>query len=127
MNVALEKNDPYFSTGGMNPLHTISTELTSEISSMSYLGPLRSPPARHYIVSGSERMSVGTRGEMMPQLLHRRRGYTLQRLNSKFNDFGIPYSIDVKMAGNALTGDIIAEHGLIKMISLSAHQMWVLG
>jgi hypothetical protein len=89
-----------------SPILSISREFYDLILSLSYLGPLRSPPERHYINSGSDRDSVGTRGERMPQLLNRR-PYLMRKLNEWFRQFGIPYVLDTKSVGDDLTGDII--------------------
>jgi hypothetical protein len=89
-----------------SPILTLSREFYDLILSLSYLGPLRSPPERHYIVSGGDRDSVGTRGERMPQLLNRR-PYLIREINKWFKLFGIPYVLDTKSVGDELTGDII--------------------
>jgi hypothetical protein len=94
--------------GPWNPLDAFRQEFSNELSLVSYLGPLRSPPARHYLVSGSDRATVGSRGERMPQLLYRRRRDILPIINDKLSQFGIPYTMDVQNVGNSLTGDIIA-------------------
>jgi len=83
-------------------------ELMAEFSNVSYLGPLRTPPSRHYIVSGSDKGSVGQRGERMPQLLYRRKSQLIPRLNDQLSQFEIPYKVNVSNAGDNLTGDIIA-------------------
>jgi hypothetical protein len=93
--------------GPFNPLEAIKREFIDEMVGVSYLGPLRSPPARHYIISGSDKHTVGTRGERMPQLLYRRKRDVIPRINEKLKEFDIPYTIDVQSAGNTLTGDII--------------------
>jgi hypothetical protein len=93
--------------GPYNPLEAIKREFVDEMVGVSYLGPLRSPPARHYIISGSDKHTVGTRGERMPQLLYRRKKDVIPKINDKLREFDIPYTIDVQSAGNTLTGDII--------------------
>jgi predicted ATPase len=97
-----------FMFGFSSPIFTLSREFYDHILALSYLGPLRSPPERHYIVSGADRESVGTRGERMPQLLFRRRREgILKKIDEWFSRFSIPYQVDVKSAGNDLTGEII--------------------
>jgi hypothetical protein len=91
-----------------SPLEVMRRDFAEELLGISYLGPLRSPPARHYIISGSDKQSVGSRGERMPQIMYRRRRDVIPRINDKLNEFGIPYSIDIQSAGNSLTGEIIA-------------------
>jgi predicted ATPase len=90
-----------------SPILPLSREFYDLILSVSYLGPLRSPPERHYIISGGDRDSVGTRGERMPQLLHRRRHPIIPKVNEWFERFRIPYELDIKSVGDDLTGDII--------------------
>ncbi|KXV60047.1 hypothetical protein AD948_06470 [Acetobacter senegalensis] len=93
---------------GSLPIDSIRRGLLAEFANVSYLGPLRSPPARHYIVSGSDKGSVGQRGERMPQLLYRRKNKLIPRLNDQLEQFQIPYKVNVSNAGDSLTGDIIA-------------------
>jgi len=47
------------------------------------------------------------RGERMPHLLFRRRREVLPKIDEWFQRFNIPYKIDIKSAGNDLTGEII--------------------
>jgi hypothetical protein len=96
-----------FLASQMNPLEVIRREFYEELQSVSYLGPLRSHPTRHYIISGADKNSVGSKGERTPQLMWRRKKDVVPRINQKFADFGIPYAIDIKSAGNLLTGDIV--------------------
>ncbi|MBP0464594.1 AAA family ATPase [Roseomonas sp. PWR1] len=91
-----------------SPLELARRDFADELLGISYLGPLRSPPARHYIISGTDKQSVGSRGERMPQIMYRRKRDVIPRINEKLKEFGIPYSIDIQMAGNSLTGEIVA-------------------
>jgi hypothetical protein len=104
---SIPANSRFTLTSAWGPFETITRDFFEEMTTLSYLGPLRSPPARHYIISGSDRKSVGSRGERMPQLLYRRKRYILPKLNEMIEEFGIPYKIDIESAGNTLTGDII--------------------
>ena len=94
--------------GANSPLEILRKEFYSKIQSISYLGPLRSHPARHYIISGADKETVGTKGERTPQLLYRRKREMEPGINQKFRDFGIPYEIDVESAGSPQTGEIIS-------------------
>src|SRR5207248_879407 len=67
--------------GANSPIFALSREFYDQILALSYLGPLRSPPERHYIVSGADRESVGMRGERMPHLLFRRRREVLPKID----------------------------------------------
>lgn len=90
-----------------SPLEGIRREFSTEVQSISYLGPLRSHPARHYLVSGADTQSVGKQGEHMPQMLWRRKKDVVPKINEKFAEFQIPYKIDVKAVGDDITGEII--------------------
>jgi hypothetical protein len=90
------------------PLDVIRREFYAELQSISYLGPLRSHPARHYIASGADRETVGNRGERTPQVLYRRRTDLLPRISDWFEELGIPYRLDIVKAGNAITGEIMS-------------------
>ncbi|MGK7864556.1 AAA family ATPase [Falsiroseomonas sp. E2-1-a4] len=98
----------YMISSPYSPLEILRRDFVDEMSNISYLGPLRSPPARHYIISGSDKHSVGSRGERMPQILYRKKRMVIPRINEKLSEFGIPYVLDIQSAGNTLTGDIIA-------------------
>ncbi|MBF0333497.1 MAG: AAA family ATPase [Alphaproteobacteria bacterium] len=97
-----------FVAGFLSPLEILRKEFIEEIGSLSYLGPLRSHPARHHIASGSDRESVGTRGERTPQLLYRKKKEFVPKVNEIFQRFNIPYSLDVRSAGDSVTGEIIS-------------------
>lgn len=94
--------------GPNSPLEVLRKEFHNKIQSISYLGPLRSHPARHYIISGADKETVGTKGERTPQLLYRRKRDMEPRINQKFEDFGINYKIGVESAGTPQTGEIIS-------------------
>lgn len=85
----------------------LSAYLLSFLSSLRYLGPLRSHPARHYIVQGGDIVSVGRAGENAPQLLHRHRAIQ-QQVSEWFRRFEIPYSLTVQEVGDEITGGLIA-------------------
>jgi hypothetical protein len=93
--------------GFNSPIFALSREFYDQILALSYLGPLRSPPERHYIVSGADRETVGVKGERMPHLLYRRRREVLPKIDDWFSRFNIPYKIDIKSLGDDLTGGII--------------------
>ena len=78
------------------------------LDSIVYLGPLRSPPARIYPVSGRDRLSTGVRGEFTPNVLYNNPSL-LPRVNSWFRQFRVPYEITVGKLGDVtLTGEYIA-------------------
>jgi AAA ATPase domain/Protein of unknown function (DUF3696) len=69
-------------------------ELMAAMESLVYLGPLRRAPARFQVISGSRRLSVGREGEFAAEILRRRKGDVLPRVNHWLKRLGIPYSID---------------------------------
>lgn len=91
-----------------SPLEAIRREFLSEMRSLSYLGPLRSHPARHYIMRESDIDTVGNRGEKTPEILYRKRNLLVREISEWFARFGIPYSIDVERAGDPVTGLIMS-------------------
>lgn len=83
------------------------------LGSISYLGPLRTHPARHYMLDGVPGDSVGTRGEQAVQILYHDleagngTSPLLTRLNEYCVSFDIPYKFDLRNLGDAVTGDVI--------------------
>jgi predicted ATPase len=76
---------------------------------MHYLGPLRSYPARHYLISGGSKSSVGIRGEDTPQVIYRSSAVT-RDINDWLTRFEIPYKLAIKPLGDEVTGEIVAMH-----------------
>lgn len=93
-------------------LRAIDRELQEIIGGLTYLGPLRSHPARYYSVEGVPGNSVGSQGEQIVQILfndmsRRDRPSILSRLNLYLDQFEIPYILDIKNIGDEITGDIL--------------------
>ena len=88
-------------------LGSVSSELANLLHSLSYLGPLRSHPARHYVTVSSPHSSVGSEGENAPQILHRR-AFAVKLVNQWFRSFEIPYELCIDRMGNEVTGSIIS-------------------
>lgn len=88
-------------------LGSVSSELADLLHSLSYLGPLRSHPARHYVTVSSPHASVGSEGENTPQILHRK-DYAVTQVNHWFRSFEIPYELSIDRIGNEVTGSIIS-------------------
>lgn len=76
--------------------------------SISYLGPLRSYPERHYLLTGGDKSTVGTRGQNTTEMIYRRQEEIEGKINTWFELFDIPYSLKVKAIGDEITGEIIA-------------------
>ena len=85
----------------------IASEFSQLMKSISYLGPLRSYPARHYIVQGGTPSSVGKGGEFTPQMLYNREATLTKEVNRWFANFEIPYQLTVNALEDEVTGAII--------------------
>lgn len=85
----------------------------NSIGKLTYLGPLRMHPARHYLLNGVPGQSVGPAGEQTVQILYHdastfgNDNSLLKKLNSYCREFGIPYHFNVKNIGNSIIGDVI--------------------
>lgn len=94
-------------------LRNYDRTLRKTLGGLSYLGPLRTHPARHYVLDGVPGNSVGSRGEQAVQILFHDletgngRSPLLERLNEYCYNFEIPYKFDLRNLGNAVTGDVI--------------------
>ena len=99
--------------GLVDILRAFNTNLQGTLGGLSYLGPLRTHPARHYVIDGVPGSSVGSRGEQAVQILfrdreqHGDRSPLLRRLNETCARFEIPYTFDLKNVGDAIAGDVI--------------------
>jgi predicted ATPase len=85
----------------------VARQFSRLFESMSYLGPLRSSPERHYIAHGGTPSSVGKRGEFTPQMLFMRKRELQERVNDWFSRFDIPYHLEVRPLEDEVTGAII--------------------
>ena len=87
--------------------------LRDEFSSLSYLGPLRTHPARYYVMDGVSGNTVGAAGEFtVQQLFHdsqvnKSKTTLIDRLNHYCVEFDIPYKFDISSVNNEITGDLI--------------------
>mgnify|MGYP001232839515 CR=1 FL=1 len=91
-------------------VQNLGREFGSIINSASYLGPLRSPPSRHYVVSDVVGDTVGSSGEYMPDLLIRSGDRAIQsKITSWFEVFEIPYSLKIREFGeHQFTGSMVS-------------------
>ena len=89
------------------PLTFLAAEFEAVLGSLAYLGPLRSHPARHYLVAGGEKSTVGVRGENTPQLIYGRTNEITREINRWFERFEIPYKMRVTAIGDELIGEIL--------------------
>lgn len=88
-------------------LEAFADEAYTIFNKMSYLGPLRSHPARHYLLSGGKQETVGIRGEYTPQVIFFN-DRLKDEINKWFRTFDIPYEIMPRHIGNETIGEIIS-------------------
>lgn len=91
-------------------LESFNREFTRLVEALQYLGPLRSYPARHYLISGGSKSSVGTRGEDTPHVIYRSPVAVTRDTNEWLKRFEIPYRLTIKPLGDEVTGEIVAMH-----------------
>lgn len=103
-----DQDDALISHRASRALYRIAAEYHKLLSSFFYLGPLRSYPARYYLLMGGQKDTVGARGEYAPQLIYRHRRKIEKQINNWFSRFEIPYRLKVISAGNDITGELIA-------------------
>ena len=78
-----------------------------------YLGPLRSPPQRSYVVSGGSRASTGIHGQFMPNILYRDNG-TLRSVNRWFDELELDYQLAVPRLSSQV--ELIGEQASITLL-----------
>ncbi|WP_200957531.1 DUF3696 domain-containing protein [Methylobacterium sp. Leaf94] len=103
----------YSTAGGLigpssGTLDYLSREFVGILTSISYLGPLRSHPARHYVRQGGTIQTVGTQGENTPQVIASQEKQIKSRINNWFERFGIPYKLTPRHFGNETSGEIVS-------------------
>ena len=86
----------------------IASDFYRTLGSVAYLGPLRSAPARHYLISGGRTFDVGIQGEYAPEVLYQTGGGITDATNKWLEQFDIPYSLEVNSVGDQVTGQMIA-------------------
>ena len=79
--------------------------LVDVFNSLSYLGPLRTPPARHYVISDIPGDTVGSSGEFMPGIITQRN--LDKEISIWFERLKIPYRVKTTQLGNEITGQMI--------------------
>ena len=90
-------------------LNPVAQSVTGWFRSLSYLGPLRSPPERFYLLSELQTQTVGKQGEHMPQLLFRHQDAMVKRINSWFKQFEMPYTLQVHLdSSHQVVGELLS-------------------
>ena len=88
-------------------LNGIQADYEASLAAVAHLGPVRDDPQRLYVVLGAIRVFSGVRGEFTPNILHRN-VEARNEVNRWFQDFNIPYHLEVKTASDvAQTGQNI--------------------
>ncbi|MCX0414540.1 DUF3696 domain-containing protein [Clostridium perfringens] len=77
----------------------------NELSSITYLGPLREYPERHYIFSGSSPISVGKSGKNMSDMLFRNQSL-IKEVNDWLNKFEINYNMKINKINDSEITDV---------------------
>ena len=89
-------------------LKRIPVSFRETLSSVRYLGPLRTYPERLYRIPGVDSYSSGLRGEFAHHRLYYQPGL-VPLVNEWFNRFRIPYELDVRRVGDiAVSGEHVA-------------------
>ena len=103
----LEKAGSYDMVGP-GTFDTFSMGFFYALQSVRYMGPLRSYPERHYLVSGAGVKSVGKSGENTPHLLFEHKDAIRSDVNRWLESFSIPYELDINLKGDdEVMGDIL--------------------
>jgi len=85
-----------------------SMNLFYELQSIRYLGPLRSYPERHYLLTGAGVQSVGKTGENTPHILYEHQGEIKKSVNHWVDKFAIPYELDINLKSfDEVMGDVL--------------------
>ena len=104
----LRSLERYLTPKQMLELKAIPDSFTDTLSSVRYLGPLRSHPERLYRMSGVSSYISGLRGEFAPHRLYYQPGLVAV-VNKWFREFEIPYELRVEKVGDmAISGEHIA-------------------
>lgn len=91
-------------------VNDLSREVKDKLSSISYLGPLRSYPSRVYNITEDYKNSVGKLGENIATFLYLdQEGNLLNKINDTFSSFNIPYKISMENLGNnEISGSVVS-------------------
>lgn len=82
-------------------------ESQRSLTSISYIGPLRSTPQRFYLFAGRTVFSVGQAGESMPYVLYTDRRSVKARINHWLSKFDMGYALNVSKHTSDVSGNLI--------------------
>lgn len=102
-----EKESTLHLLGRCQVIETLGFELSGLLSSISYVGPLRTRPERHYNDLGSAPNTVGLSGEFTAHTLHRHQLKITDKINHWFGELGIPYELSIRHLTDEITGGLI--------------------
>ena len=91
-------------------LYDLSREAKDKLNTISYLGPLRSYPARVYSITEDYKSSVGKLGENIATFLYVDEDQNLlKNINQTFCEFKIPYELEIDALGkNEISGNVVS-------------------
>jgi len=91
-----------------NLLASMGTLVAQSLNQLIYLGPLRTPPERYYVLSGTTSELVGQTGQQTADMLFRDESL-LARVNALFKQFEIDYQLKISpLTDEENIGDIYA-------------------
>jgi hypothetical protein len=91
----------------LNGFKSASNYFDDLMDRVTYLGPLRSHPVRHHIGTGQDNPTVGSRGELTPEVLISQGQWLIEWCNRWFHRLGIPYQLEIHQSSDDLLGDLI--------------------
>lgn len=95
-----------------------SINYTNALASITYLGPLREYPERHYIFSGSSPSNVGKSGRNMSDLLFINQSL-IKEVNKWLDIFGIDYSMQINRLKDSEVSDVYSMRLIDKISNVS--------
>lgn len=103
-------------------LMNISINYNNELSAITYLGPLREYPERHYIFSGSSPVNVGKSGGNMSDLLFINQSL-IKDVNYWLDKFGIDYYMKINRLMDKEISDVYSMRLIDKVNNVSVSPM----
>lgn len=84
-----------------------SRQLQQELTTMTYIGPLRDQPERHYIFSGNITKEVGKSGRFLADVLFHQ-NKLVEQANRALAQMKIPYQLEVRTAQGPQTEGVFS-------------------
>ncbi len=96
----------------------VSFRYRNIISSITYLGPLREYPERHYIFSGSSPITVGKSGASMSDMLFQNQ-QLIELVNKWLDEFQIQYTMCINKINDSDISDVYTMRLIDKLTNIS--------